>query len=701
MQSRIDYKHIDQKWQNYWEENNIFHSEPNDKPAFSMILPPPNSTGIIHIGHALNNTFSDTLCRYKRMMGYNVCWVPGIDHAGIATQVKVEQFLKQQGIDKNKLSKEEFLKYIWDWKGKYGGIIINQLKKLGISCDWQREKFTLDNEFCDHVKKTFVKMYKDNLIYQGDYICNWCPILKTVISDEEVKDIPIKGKLYFIKYKLENSEDFLTIATSRPESIFGDVAVAFNPNDERYQKYKGQNVLIPIINKKIPLIDDHYVKMDFGSGLVKITPAHDKNDFEVGIRHNLPRVNIFDSECKLTNTNTKYDGMDRETARRFIVRDLKENNLLEKIDEYETSIKKCDRSQSIIEPMLSKQWFVKMKPLAEIAKNMIKNIYMTPEKNINIFNHWIENIRDWCISRQLVWGHQIPIWYCNSCNNVMCELEVPTSCSQCSCNDLRQDPDVLDTWFSSMLCPFGDFSDKELDYYFPTNALITGEDILFFWVIKMIMASGYIHNKEPFKAVYLHGIVRDENRQKMAKSLGNIIDPLQIIDKYGTDPLRFSLIMNTPKDRDANISEKSIEIGKTFCTKYWNVVRYCLMNIDINSFDINTSNLSQEDFDIIQELNNLTQFTHKLYNEFEFNHICQKLYHFVWDKFANTYLEFCKKNMFNDRKVVLIKIICTLNKLLHPLIPHITEEIWEILNKQYNISSKILSLEDYPIHLVM
>lgn len=706
MESRIDFKSIDKKWQEYWKDSKIFRSVPNNKKAFTMTIPPPNITGNLHIGHALNNTFIDIVCRYKRMMGYNVCMVPGFDHASIATETKVKQYLQSNNIDEKKLTREEFLAHVFEWKDKYSMVIKNQLKKLGLSCDWDRESFTMSPEFSEQVKDTFVKMYNDELIYRGNYLCNWCPILKTVISDEEINEERIKGKLYYLKYKIVGEDDYILVATSRPSTIFGDTAVAYNPSDERYKKYKGKKVLIPIINREIPLIEDDYVKIDFGSGLVKITPCHDKNDFEVGMRHNLEMIKIFNDMCQIEGTNTKYDGMDRETCTRIIVRDLRENNLLEKIEEYDTVAKKCYRTGAIIETMPSKQWFVKMKPLAEIARKLVedKKIKISPEKNINIFYHWIDTIHDWNISRQLSWGHRIPIWYCNNCKKTICSKDAPSECSECHGKELTQDSDVMCTWFSSMLWSHGVFEEKEREYYCPTDLLITGEDILFFWVIKMIMSSGYLLNREPFKEVYLHGLVRDTNNKKMSKSLGNIIDPLTLIEKIGTDPLRLSITLLTPKNGDLKISEKSMEIGKKFCTKYWNIVRYITGTISDTDALANESELLGEDLDMVNKLNESIRQVHGYIENNEFSKASDVLYKYTWDDFANVYLEYYKKNSENEsRKILIINMIYTINKMLHPFIPHITEEIGEILKRKYTyvlsreiLKNKTISEEEYP-----
>jgi valyl-tRNA synthetase len=701
MDTRINHAEIEKKWQSIWEQKAIFHSVPDNRKKYSIVIPPPNVTSTsLHCGHALNGIFQDITIRHKKMQGFNTVWVPGLDHAGIATQMKVEKQLREQGIDKNKLSRQEFLDKIIEWKGKCGGNIINQQKKMGFACDWKREKFTMDPDYSKFVRSMFVKLFNDGLIYRGEYIVNWCPILQTAIADDEVLSVEAKSKLFYLKYPIKGENNkFIIVATSRPESIFGDVAVAYNPNDPRYTELKGKIVLIPIINKEIPLIPDEYVKIDFGSGLVKITPAHDKNDYEVGKRHNLPIVSVIDKAGKITNTSTKYDGLDREIARKIIIKDLMAANLVEKIEDYMTTLKKCYRSDAIIEPMLTKQWFVKMKPLAEMAKKLVedKEVEIIPERSVKIFYNWVDNIRDWCISRQLIWGHQIPIWYCQKCNKMTCSNDDPIKCSNVDCQseNIIRDNDVLDTWFSSWLWPFAVFNDEERDYYYPTDILVTGEDILFFWVIRMMMASAYLYNKTPFKKVYLHGIIRthDENKKvvKMSKSLNNAIDPLEITGKYGVDVLRFTLALHTPKDSDLLLTMKSFDVGKTFCTKYWNVVRFCTSKLDKTCIDeIDSSKLDNSDREILGKLNELTDKLSENIEKCVFCDAAKDLYTFVWDTFANGYLEQVKNNLTSEKQKVLFTILRKITKLLYPFIPHITEEVWDIMRKLYNHSNKML-----------
>lgn len=687
METRPDHKYIQEKWQKKWIDEKTFKSVPNLRPKFSMVLPPPNVTGVIHMGHCLNNTFQDVYARYKRQQGYNVCWVPGTDHAGIATQVKVQKELEKKNIKVSELSKEDFLKYIWEWKNESGSTIINQLKKLGCSCDWDRECFTLDDTFSEHVKDIFIRLYNDKLIYQDDYLINWDPSLETAIADDEVDTKSVKSKLYYIKYynknNIDDKSDYVVIATSRPETIFGDVAVGYNKEDERF-KLNTNTYLIPIINKEINLISDEFVDKDFGSGLVKITPAHDKFDFEFAQRHKLKPVSIIDKKGIICNTGTKYDGMPTFIARKIIIKELTELGHIEKIVDYDSIQKICSRSGSQIENLITSQWFVNMKPLVEPLTEMIKKkeISIYPENKVLLFNNWIDNIRPWCISRQLIWGHQIPIFNCSKCNK---QLASKNKIEYCCENVMIQETDVLDTWFSSWLWPYGVFNEDELDYYFPTDVLITGSDILFFWVIRMIVASKYMKNKIPFSKVYLHGLVRDEKNKKMSKSLGNTIDPLMLIEKFGCDPVRFTLLMTTPHDSDVPISEKSFNIGKTFCTKFWNIVRFITMyleekNIKINDYIINYKAESQQDHIIIEKIVKLKSIINDHFESFEFSKATTSLYSFIWDDFANGYLEYTKDKM--DEKIgILVYILHDLLKISEPFIPHISNEMMEILIK--------------------
>ena len=689
MDTRPNHTEIQQKWQKKWINEKTFKSIPDDKPKFSMVQPCANITGSLHAGHCLNNTFQDVYARYKRQQGYNVCWVPGTDHAGIATQVKVQKELEKKNIKANELSKEDFLKYIWEWKNESGSTIINQLKTLGCSCDWDRECFTLDDKFSEHVKDIFIRLYNDKLIYQGNYLINWDPLLETAIADDEVDTKSIKSKLYYIKYynknNVDNKSDYIVIATSRPETIFGDVAIGYNKEDDKF-KLNTNTYLIPIIDKEIELISDELVDKDFGSGLVKITPAHDKFDFDFAQRHNLKPVEIIDKKGKIYNTNTKYDGLTIFAARKLIIQDLNDLGHIEKIEEYDSVQKICSRSGSQVENLITTQWFVNMKPLVEPLTQMIKDKEITiyPENQLPLLNNWIKNIRPWCISRQLIWGHQIPIFTCAKCNK---QIVSKNKAEHCCKTLMIQETDVLDTWFSSWLWPYGVFNDDELDYYFPTDVLITGSDILFFWVIKMMVASKYMKNKVPFSKVYLHGLVRDEKNKKMSKSVGNTIDPLILIDKFGCDPLRFTLLMTTPYDSDVQISEKTFKIGKTFCTKFWNIIRFITMyltdkNIKIKDYISSHKIESEQDSDIIDKINKLKSDIDKHLEYFEFSKATTALYTFIWDDFANGYLEYTKDK--TDEKIgMLVYILHDLLKISEPFIPHISSEMMEILMKYF------------------
>ncbi|AYV78182.1 MAG: valyl-tRNA synthetase [Edafosvirus sp.] len=694
MDKRIDHKTIQKKWQTIWESKGVFSKRCPDKQKFVLVMPPPNITGILHVGHFLNNLLQDIIARLKRLENKNVLYVAGYDHSGIATQTKVEKHLLEQNIKKSDLTREEFLIKANEWKDKYSAIIISQLKQMGISCDWQNIKYTLSDEYSVHVKKIFKKLYDDGLIYRGNYMVNWDPSLQSAIADEEVETREITAKLYHIKYKLVDSDEFLTVATSRPETLFGDSALAINPDDIRYNKLIGKKMLIPIINKEIPIIADTYVDMTFGTGVLKITPAHDKSDHELGIKHKLPINQILDKSGCIINTDTIYDTMDRFVARKKLCIELKDKKLLEKVDEYKSIQKTCYRTGTIIEPMITLQWFVKMKPLADICRKMHESgqTEINPASQINNFNAWLDNIHDWCISRALIWGHQIPIWYCPSCNKEICNIiDSIVTCPTCKIQ-CQQDPDVLDTWFSSQLWPFAVFSDDEIKDYFPTDVLITGKDILFFWVIKMMMASGYTMNNPPFKKVYLHGIVRDDNGKKMAKSVGNTIDPIEIIDKFGVDVMRYTLAFILPKDGDIMINMKSFDLGKTFCTKYWNITRFCENAIEADILQLDNKEIKYDDAekDIVDKLAKVKKSYIEEIDNFNFSNATKLLQTFIWNDFANSYLESAKSSSNEIKQYVLLKVLIQITQLLHPIIPHITEEVWEILNKKYKFTDKLL-----------
>jgi valyl-tRNA synthetase len=688
MDKRPDHKEISCKWQSLREHDYV--SEPDDRTPYSIICPPPNVTGRLHCGHAYNNTFQDVLIRYKRMKNFNVCWVPGLDHAGLATQTKVEQHLLKQGIRKEDFGREKFIEEVNKWKDEHGTIIIDQLKRLGCSCDWSKMFFTLDPKLCDQVKETFVKMYHDKLIIKGEYIVNWCPLLQTAISDEEVISKEEVIDFYQLKYYFSDSSsnEFLPVCTTRPETIFGDVAIAVNPEDERYKHIIGKNVIVPIVGRIIPVISDPRAIIDFGTGAVKITPAHNKLDFEIGETHNLRIIKIFDKFAKICNTGTEYDGLSRDKAKLKIVDELKANQIIIDQTRKISAVPRCSRTNCIIESRLTEQWFVKMEELIKVAQTMISSnqIELFPEKVINIFNSYCLNMKNWCISRQIWYGHQIPVWYCDNAEHphINCALDRPEQCFECGSLNLKQDEDVLDTWFSSMLLCHSVWKiEKDFNYWFPTNALITGKDILFFWVLKMIVATGYMKNDVPFKQVYLHGLVRDDQKRKMTKSLGNGIDPIELIDKFGVDPVRFTLMFCSSKDNDIPISDKTFDIGKTFCTKFWNMCRFCEMNgiFNVEEFDISSiEHMSVDDKNVLVNLNQAIMMTERYYDQFEFQKVVQSIYTFTWDQFANNYLEYCKDKLTDLRKIIMKYIIKCIVKLLHPIIPHLSEEIYEKMN---------------------
>lgn len=684
MESRIDHKKIQEKWQQLRKDD--YKSVPDDRKPFVVLNPPPNVTGILHLGHLYNGSINDIFARRKRQEGYNVCFRGGLDHAGLATQIKIEQHLKKSGITKEMLGKEKFLEECTKWKDQYGGLIVNQLQKIGLSMDFDHLTFTLDPNYYANVIDTFVKLYKGGLIYKGNYMTNWCTALETAISDEECNKTEEEIGLYYINYKLDtpDSEIYLTVATTRPETLFGDVAVAFNPEDERYKKYKGMKVIVPIINRSVPLVEDERIKMDFGTGLCKITPAHDKDDFLTGQKYNLPVVPILDKSGHIANTGTKYDGMYGTKARKEVLKELGELKLLIDTQKKTSTVYRCSRSGVVIEPMVTTQWFIRMRPLADMASELLetKQVEFVPERVKNVFDSWTANIRDWCISRQIMYSHQIPVWYCSN-GHELCENTKPESC-HCGCTNLVQDADCLDTWASSWIWQFGTFSKEEMNYYYPIDLIVSGQDILFFWIMRMMMSSAFLHNKPPFKKVLFHGIIRDEFNKKMSKSMGNGIDPLEVIDTVGLDPARFSLMMIAPKDGDLKISMRSFDVGKTFCTKLWNVARFLqsngifLMDKNINITDLKEE-LTKEDENVLNELSALKENVNDCYNKMDLQRLSTSLYTFTWDTFANNYLEYSKDKLSEQRKIVLLNMFSDLIKLLYPLIPHVTEEIWEIM----------------------
>ncbi len=687
----------------FWLSQNLFHSEPNsDKEPFTIVIPPPNVTDKLHIGHALNNTLQDILIRWKKLKGYNTEWLPGVDHAGIATQVKVEQMLYEKGIKREELGREKFLEYVWDWKNKHGNEIIDQLKKLGSACDWEREHFTMDEDLSKAVRKAFVTLYKEGLIYRDKYMVNWCPRCHTAIADEEVEYKEEAGALYYVKYPVKDSDDFLTVATTRPETMYGDTAVAVNPNDERYAKYIGKKVILPLTNREIPVIGDEYVDMEFGTGALKITPAHDPNDFQIGKRHNLDTVIAIDSRGMMSEAAGDLKGLTREEARVKTMERLEKEGYLTKKEDYVHSVGHCYRCKTAIEPYISTQWFVKMKPLAEPAIDAVKSgkIRFTPEHWTKVYLHWMENIQDWCISRQLWWGHQIPVFYCQDCGEEIVEAENPTKCPKCGSSNIKQDPDVLDTWFSSWLWPFSTFGwpekTKDLEYYYPTDVLATASEIIFFWVARMIMAGEKFMGDIPFHDVYIHGTVRDKNGVKMSKSLGNGIDPRDIIDKYGADALRFSMIAVSGKGQDPHIGYNTFEIGRNFANKVWNVGRFILLRNESESTP-NFDKLNDIDIWILNEFNTLLERYEKKMESFDFQEVAMDLYDFIWHKLADWYIEYVKIRNSQNGFSVALSVYENALKLLHPFMPFVTEVIYKKIHGEEKTIMKTEFPEKYNV----
>ena len=701
-------KEVEDKIYDFWQEGNYFHAEVDkDKKPYTIVMPPPNITGQLHMGHALDNTLQDILIRWRRMQGYSALWLPGTDHASIATEAKIVEAMRKEGITKEDLGREKFLERAWEWKKEYGGRIVSQLKKMGSSCDWERERFTMDEGCSKAVKEVFVRLYNKGLIYRGERIINWCPHCKTSISDAEVEFEEQAGHFWHLRYPLTDGSGYLELATTRPETLLGDTAVAVNPSDERYKDLVGKTLTLPLVGREIPIVADDYVDVDFGTGVVKITPAHDPNDFQVGLRHNLPVINVMTDDAKIVEDYPKYAGMDRYEAREAIVKDLDEGGFLVKVEKHDHNVGTCYRCHSTVEPRVSKQWFVKMDELAGPAIECVKSgkTKFVPERFNKIYYHWMENIRDWCISRQLWWGHRIPAYYCDECGEVTVAKEMPEKCPKCGCTHLHQDEDTLDTWFSSALWPFSTLGwpDKtpELDYYFPTNTLVTGYDIIFFWVARMIFSSVEQMNSQPFDTVFIHGIVRDENGVKMSKSLGNGIDPLLVIDQYGADALRMFLATGNSPGNDMRYSEKRVEACRNFANKLWNASRFVHMNID----DYNVKNelpatLETEDKWILHTLNNVAKEVNENLERFELGIALSKIYDFIWNSYCDWYIELCKARLQSEGETaqnarqVLIYVLDKILKLLHPFMPFITEEIWQTI--PHDTDGKTVMLEKYP-----
>ena len=674
-----------------WEEKKYFHAEVDrSKKPFTIVMPPPNVTGQLHMGHALDNTMQDILTRYKRMQGYNALWQPGTDHAAIATEVKVIESLKKQGIDKADLGREGFLEKAWEWKEEYGGRIIRQLKKLGSSADWDRERFTMDEGCSKAVQEVFIRLYNKGMIYKGSRIVNWCPVCKTSISDAEVIHEDQDGFFYHINYPIVGTDQCLEIATTRPETLLGDVAVAVNPEDERYTDLVGKMLLLPLVNKEIPVIADSYVDKEFGTGCVKITPAHDPNDFEVGKRHNLPEINILNDDGTINEKGGKYAGMDRYEARKVMLEDLKEQGLLVKIVPHSHSVGTHDRCKTTVEPMIKQQWFVKMDEMIKPAVEAVRTgeIKLLPERMDKTYFNWTDNIRDWCISRQLWWGHRIPAYYCDKCGEVVVAKEQPKICPKCGHTHLTQDPDTLDTWFSSALWPFSTLGwpdhTEDFDYFYPTDVLVTGYDIIFFWVIRMIFSGYEQTGKAPFHTVLFHGLVRDSQGRKMSKSLGNGIDPLEVIDKYGADALRMTLITGNAPGNDMRFYWERVEASRNFANKVWNASRFIMMNLEqADATEVSLDALTAADKWILSKVNTLAKDVTENLDKYEMGIGLQKIYSFVWEEFCDWYIEMVKPRLYSDTDQTKAAALWTLKttliqslKLLHPYMPFITEEIF-------------------------
>ncbi len=683
----------------FWSNNGFFEAkiDKNKKP-FTIVMPPPNITGKLHMGHALDETLQDTIIRFKRMQGFSTLWIPGTDHASIATEAKIVQKMREKGISKEEIGREEFLKRAWQWKKEYGRNIVNQIKKLGASCDWSRERFTMDEGCTKAVRKFFVKLYEEGLIYKGERMINWCPKCKTSISDSEVTFEEKDGNFYHLKYQVANEKDkFITVATTRPETLFGDTAVAVNPNDDRYKNFIGKKVIVPIINREVLVIADDYVDMEMGTGALKITPAHDPNDFEVGNRHNLEIINVMNDDATMNEKAGKYCGLDRFEARKKVIEELRELDLLGEIKELKHNVGTCYRCSNIVEPRISKQWFVKMESLAKPAIECVKNskVKFVPERFSKIYFHWMENIKDWCISRQLWWGHRIPVWYCKDCGEVMASCDDLVKCKSCGSENIYQDEDTLDTWFSSGLWPFSTLGwpekTPELDYFYPTNVLVTGYDIIFFWVAKMIFSSMKIMEKPPFENILIHGLVRDSLGRKMSKSLGNGIDPLEIIKEYGADALRFSLLLGISPGNDIRFFNEKVEASRNFANKIWNAARFVHMNIDKEKIKPNLpSNLNFIDKWILSRFNKVAKEVTENMEKFELGIAAQKIYDFIWDEFCDWYIEFSK---ISGKKEVLLWVMINSLKLLHPFMPFVTEKIW----LSFVNSEKSIMISKYPI----
>ena len=678
-----------------WEDNNCFNGDPDPKkPPFSIVMPPPNVTGQLHMGHALDCTLQDILTRFKRMQGYSTLWVPGTDHAGIATQIKVEEELRtKEGLTRYDLGREKFLQRVWKWKEAYGNRIVEQQKKMGVSCDWSRSRFTMDEGCSKAVRETFCELYDKGLIYKGSRIINWCPHCITALSDAEVEYVDKPGHLWYIRYPLADGSGDLVVATTRPETMMGDTGVAVNPEDERFKDLVGKTCILPIMNREIPIVADDYVELGFGTGAVKMTPAHDPNDFEVGLRHNLEVIRVIGDDGKINENGGPYNGMDRYECRKQIVKDLEEQGYLVKTEPYNHNVGTCYRCHNDVEPLISAQWFVKMEPLAKEALRVVREgeVKFVPERFAKTYINWMENVHDWCISRQLWWGHQIPAWYCDDCGHINVSREDPTKCEKCGSTHLTRDPDVLDTWFSSALWPFSTLGwpekTKELDFYYPTSVMVTGYDIIFFWVARMIFSGCEQMHKIPFHTVLIHGLVRDDKGRKMSKSLGNGIDPLEMAEKFGADALRFNLITGNSPGNDTRFYTEKCEAMRNFANKIWNASRFVMMNLRLNKCELPAADaLAPEDKWVLSKLNTLVKEVTENLDAYEIGVASAKVYDFLWDTYCDWYIELTKTRLQGEdegAKLVAQNVLCyvliTLLKLLHPFMPFITEEIYQAL----------------------
>jgi len=682
---------VEERWYAYWEKEQLFAArDQSPQASYSIVIPPPNVTGVLHMGHALNNTMQDILCRYRRLRGDNVLWMPGTDHAGIATQNVVEKKLAQDGTDRHQLGRDKFIEAVWQWREKYGSAIINQLKRLGASCDWNRERFTMDEGLSLAVRKVFVQLYDEGLIYRGNYIINWCHRCHTALADLEVEHEEHDGHLYHIRYPYPDGSGGIVVATTRPETMLGDTAVAVHPDDERYQKIEADTVILPLLNREIPIIRDSYVDMSFGTGGLKITPAHDPNDFEIGARHNLASVKVISDNGDMTAEAGPYEGLDRFECRQAVIKDLEQQGLLVKIEPYQHSVGHCYRCKTVVEPNLSRQWFVRVKPLAEKAIAAVESgkTRIIPDMWTNTYYDWMNNIRDWCVSRQIWWGHQIPAWTCGDCGEIMVAMEAPQTCRGCDSKNLVQETDVLDTWFSSALWPFSTMGWPEetplLKTFYPTSVLVTGFDILFFWVARMMMMGIHFMKDVPFKDVYVHALVRDEAGKKMSKSKGNVIDPLDVIERYGTDAFRFTLAAFAAQGRDIKMSEKRVDGYRHFINKLWNATRFALMHLDRGYRESALQSLSLPDKWILSRLQQATADVTAALDSYRFNEAAGTIYNFVWHEFCDWYLEAIKPALYDKEgpeklettRAVLWRVLRDTLVLLHPFIPFVTEEIW-------------------------